>query len=93
MWWASSSGRIELRILRPDVLDVCRSGPNDAPVAELRQTPRIKKQLDALDPALVAQELGEHGVWDSTELADNSANLDRLLWIACWDMFDRMKKD
>jgi hypothetical protein len=93
MWWISSSGRVELRILRGDVLDVCCSGPNDTQVAELRQNPRIKKQLDALDPAVVAQELGEHGIWDSTELADHDANLDRLLWIACWDLFDKMNEN
>lgn len=48
--------------------------------------PSIEKQLNKLDPSLVAKELKEYGAWDSVELSDHSANLSRLLWIACGDI-------
>lgn len=85
-YWSSSSGRIELDISPEESSKGYHQGQCDDDIAELRQVPHIKKQLDALDPQLVAQELKETGGWDETELADHDANLARLLWIACSDI-------
>jgi hypothetical protein len=52
------------------------------------QHPAIIKQLNALKPALVRDELKEYGAWDSDELANHADNLTRLLWIACGDLIE-----
>lgn len=35
-----------------------------------------------VDPELIRAELKEYGAWDAEELADDRANLERILWIA-----------
>lgn len=86
MWWSSSSGRIELQMTLKQAQACSHSGPCDADVAALRLEPKIKRQLTALDPRLVRDELREYGAWDDDELADHDQNLTRLLWIAANDI-------
>lgn len=63
-------------------------GPCDKDVAYLRTIPRIRKQLDKIDPEALRKELKEYGTWDENELSDHDANLSRILWIACGDIVD-----
>lgn len=86
MWWTESLGRIELQITLAQARACSHPGPCDADVAELRQVPAIRRQLDKLKPELVAECLREYGAWDDGELADHQANLNRLLWIATCDI-------
>lgn len=86
MWWTESLGRIELQITKTQAEACSHPGPCDNDVAELRKVPAIRRQLDKLAPALVAECLKEYGAWDADELADHEANLDRLLWCACCDI-------
>jgi hypothetical protein len=91
MWWSTSSGRIELNITKADAASASHSGPCDISVAWLRRNrPELIRQLDKLDPALVAAELREYGAWDDAELADHEANLNRLVWIACNDITEEL---
>jgi hypothetical protein len=55
-------------------------------VKALRQVPKIKRQLDKIDPELLRSELKEYGAWDANELANHEDNLDRILWIAGCDI-------
>jgi hypothetical protein len=89
-YWSSSSGRIELDINPEESAKGYHPGQCDDDIAELRQVPHIKKQLNELDPKLVAEELKEMGAWDEIELADHQANLDRILWIACSDIAEQL---
>ena len=50
--------------------------------------PAIARQLRAIDPALLREELGGYGAWDETELADHAQNLQRLVWLAAGDIND-----
>ena len=86
MWWTESLGRIELQITRRQAESCSHPGRCDDDVAALRKVPAIKRQLDKLDPKLVAKCLQEYGAWDDEELADHEQNLDRLLWCACCDI-------
>lgn len=79
-FWYDGSGRVEIEIPQEWIDSVCHAGPNDAAVAAL--------PLLNLNPNHVRQALQECGAWDAQELADDAANLDRILWIACWDCFD-----
>lgn len=89
IWWSCGSGYTELAITRADARQGYHQGQCDADIAELRKVPYIAKQLAKLDPERVRKTVDEMFV-DATpeELADHSANLDRLLWIACGDIVD-----
>ena len=86
MFWTESLGRIELQITKRQAKSCSHPGKCDADVAELRKVPAIKRQLDRLDPSLVAECLREYGAWDDDELSDHDQNLTRLLWVACCDI-------
>ena len=90
MWWTESLGRIDLQITKKQAQACSHPGPCDNDVAALRQVPAIKRQLDKLNPALVAECLSEYGTWEDDELADHESNLDRLLWIACCDISENL---
>jgi len=85
-WWSTSSGRIELQLWLSDSSAGHHQGDCLQDVQELLAVPYIYNQLVVLDSDLIAAELGEYGCWDDAELGDHSANLERLLWIACGDI-------
>jgi hypothetical protein len=75
--------------LSEDVVRQCsHSGSCDNDVAECRELPEVKRQLDAINPKQLAKELKEYGAWDEIELSNHSANIDRILWIAAGDIMD-----
>lgn len=86
--WFSSSGRLELTLTTDDVASGAHSGACDDDIARLLETPRIAEQLAKWDAADVRAELKEYGAWDAIELSDHSANLARMLWLACGDIAD-----
>ena len=86
MWWTESLGRIELQITKAQAHSCSHPGPCDQDVADLRKNPAIRRQLQKLNPATVADCLREYGDWDDQELLDHDQNLDRLLWCACCDI-------
>lgn len=87
-YWSSSSGRIELNLSMDIAFKGYHSGACDLDIAELRGVAHIANQLNAIKPELLVAELKEYGAWDSVELSDHNANLDRLLWLACGDLVD-----
>lgn len=89
IWWSCGSGYTELAITRADARQGSHQGRCDDDITELRQTPYIAKQLARLDPERVRKTVAEmFGDATPEELADHSANLDRLLWIACGDVVE-----
>jgi hypothetical protein len=67
-------------------------GQCDADVLALSREPKIARQLQKLDPKLVAECLKEYGAWDDEELADHQQNLQRLLWVAACDIAEENVK-
>ena len=65
-------------------------GPCDADIAEARKLSYVKKQLAKLDPEKLVKELRDYGAWDTDELKDHNANLDRILWIASGNIVDEI---
>jgi hypothetical protein len=87
--WTSSSGRIELEMTMGDAESITPPGVDAAPLVEaLSDVPRIKKQLEEIDPEVLKGELREYGAWDEEMLADHEDNLGRILWIAAGDIMD-----
>lgn len=79
--WTTGSGRIEIPLTQDQIDSVCHPGPNDLAVAALPKP--------NLDPELLRSELREYGTWDDDELRFHESNVERILWIACWDVFER----
>ena len=68
---------------------MCHPGPCDAEVSAGSEVPYISEQLAKLDPEDLRQELEQYGAWDAEELANHAQNLQRILWIAAWDIVER----
>jgi hypothetical protein len=86
LWFASSSGRIELRMTLEQAKSASHSGSCDDDVKALSQAPAIAEQLAKIDPTVLSGELKEYGAWDAEELADHDQNLQRILWLAACDI-------
>jgi hypothetical protein len=89
IYWASSSGTIELALTLEQASNGYHQGQCDLDIMALRILPDISGQLSALDRAIVRETLKEYGAWNDVELSDHEANLDRLLWIACADLVEQ----
>jgi hypothetical protein len=85
-WFTSGSGRIELQMTLLQARTASHPGMCDGDVRDLSRVPAIRKQLDAIDPVILAAELREYGAWEARELADHEQNLQRILWIAAGDI-------
>ena len=89
--WLSSCGRLELNLSKNQASIGYHAGDCAEDIGALAHNPKIAAQLAVLDPAIVASTLKEYGAWDSAELSDHAANLERLLWIACGDIIVDMR--
>ena len=63
-------------------------GSCDNDVAYLRTFPKIKRQLDKLDPTALRVELREYGAWSEEELENHDHNFTLILWIACGNIIE-----
>jgi len=89
MYWTTGSGRIELKMTKQIAAICSHQGQCDNDVDYIINTmPQISKQLDAIPADLLAAELKEYGAWDEIELKDNTANKQRILWIAAGDIIE-----
>lgn len=64
------------------------SGQCDNDVDLLLQDRRITRQLDKINPDDIRAELKEYGAWDEVELQDDTANRQRIIWIAAGNIAD-----
>ena len=92
-YFCTGSGRIELQIELEHANTGHHQGQCDADIDYLLTVDYIKAQLDAISPALLADELREYGAWDQDELADHEQNKARILWIACGDIAEKNFED
>lgn len=87
MLWQDENG-ITLNIPARVVDAVAQSGDNLPAVLahwEIMQ--------DDLDPDSVKECLEGYGAWSADELQNHHANLERLLWVACWDIAEHADWD
>jgi len=82
-WNTPNRPDIDLSFTNEQIDSVPRQGPADDAIAALiiemvDQT--MKLNLDNL-----REELSEYGAWDSEELSDNNANIERWIWISVYD--------
>lgn len=87
-YFTTGSGRIELQINIDDAHTGYHIGQCDSDIDHLLTVDYIRAQLDAINPALLADELRGYGAWDADELENHEQNKARILWIACGDIAD-----
>lgn len=75
--WTSGSGLIEIQLNEEQVDSVCHPGPNDLAVQALPKPDLDEEKLRGV--------LREYGAWEDELLRDHKSNLERIMWIACWD--------
>lgn len=74
--------KFELAMTLRQVESVPQIGAADAAVAILALNGSLIEQLDTIGPDKLRDELRQWGAWDETELADDHANRERIIWIA-----------
>lgn len=91
LYWATFN-RFELRLSGEAAMACSHSGQCDADVAH--HAPLVAAQVEADNfpnrptPDKIRAELAEYGAWDGTELADDAANWERIVWLAANDIAD-----
>jgi hypothetical protein len=89
--WQSSLYGFSLTMTRKQAQSASGAGDQTESVTTLCREPTIAAQLDRLDPEAIRKELRESGAWDAAELADDSANRARLIWIVACDLREEMR--
>lgn len=87
-YWTSGDGLLELALQPAQVRSVCHPGPNGAAVMALSKEPDVAEQIGKWDPEAVRAHLREYGAWCEGELRDRRQNIQRALWLACWDIVE-----
>ena len=80
----------EIELTKKQAEKGSHSGQCDNDIAELKQVPKIKKQLAVIDAIQLKNELKEYGAWDDEDLKDHEENLTRILWLACSNIVEEM---
>lgn len=88
--WVYIYDGMELNITKNEAKQGYHSGQCDYDIQQLKNVPRIKRQLNKLDPVKLISALSEYGAWDETELSDHETNKERILWLACAEIIDNI---
>jgi len=74
--------RFNIEMTQEQAYYASHPGNCDEDVEELIANPDILKQLDAISPDEIRDELAEWGAWDNEELSNDAENRLRIVWIA-----------
>lgn len=70
------------------VKSIATMGENDIAVKAVANTPEIQQWMKKYPDEVLRQALLEYGNWDEEELGDRQSNIQRLVWMLAWDLFD-----
>jgi hypothetical protein len=90
--WTSSSGDIELSLTRNEVMHVPPTGPADEGLFNLAHMPSITAQTWTISDASLFNALKEYGSWSDDELSCRVDNIMCILWIACCDLHETIRR-
>lgn len=79
--------RFEIQMTLAEAQGASHQGQCDADV-KLVTKPKIRRQLEKIDPAKIAAELKEYGAWGAEELADAEQNRHRIVWLAAGNIVE-----
>lgn len=86
----ASLNYFDLYFTQQDVDSMPLSGQCDYTVQAIAKKPYIIRQFAAIDNSKLVNELSEYGAWDDTELQDKQANIERIVWLSCSDIKERV---
>lgn len=84
----TGSGEIEIPLTGEQVKNIATMGENDIAVEAVANTPEIQQWIRKYPDEVIRQALLEYGNWDDVELGDRKFNIQRLVWVLAWDLFD-----
>jgi hypothetical protein len=87
----ASLNYFDLYFTQQDVDSMPLSGDCNDAVSAIAKKPYIVRQFAAIDNSKLVSELSEYGAWDDVELQDKQANIQRIIWIACSDIKDKLE--
>lgn len=90
IWWTSSSGQIEFQMTLEQAQTVHHQGRCDKDVETVVK--ELWDEIKDIDSNVLRLNLKEYGAWNSNELSDHEANLNRLVWIAAGDICEAENK-
>lgn len=84
----TGSGEIEIQLMGEQVKSIATMGENDIAVEAVANTLEIQQWMKKYPDEVLRQALLEYGNWDEEELGDRQSNIQRLVWVLAWDLFD-----
>ena len=84
----SSSGEIEILLTGKQIKSICTIGENDIAVTEVSNSLKIQELMKRYTDEQLLSALKEMGRWNDNELRDRQENINRLVWMLAWDIFD-----
>ncbi len=84
----TGSGEIEILLTGEQVKSIATMGENDIAVEAVANTLEIQQWMKKYPDEVIRQALLEYGNWDDVELGDRKFNIQRLVWVLAWDLFD-----
>ena len=84
----SGSGTIELPLTGQQIKNICTIGENDVAVNDVANDERVCEWLNKYSDELICDTLAECGDWGEEDFSDRKTNINRLVWVLAWDVFD-----
>ena len=88
----ASFNRFEIEMTLAQAKAASHRGRCDEDVAALLRHPKIKRQLRKIGSDKIREELAEYGAWNEEELADDTENRARIVWIAAGDIVEESQQ-
>lgn len=63
-------------------------GDNDVAVEEVSNDERLSEWMYKYSDEQILEAVAECGDWTDQDLSDRKANINRLVWVFAWDVFD-----
>lgn len=79
-----------LEMTKEQAKNCSHSGDCENDVIELMNNPKIKRQLNKLNPIKLSLELKDYGAWSENDLKDHEENKKRILWIAACNISEEL---
>ena len=84
----SSSGTIEFPLTGEQIHCICTSGSNDLASKMVSKDEQVAKWMERYSDEQLKSVILEYGAWDEEELTDRQQNIERIVWLLAWDVFD-----
>lgn len=84
----TTCGLIEVPLTGEEINSICSSGYNDEAVEFVCEKPCLRCWMSRYSKELIREKVREYGNWTEEDLANDKDNLQHLIWLLAWDVFD-----